>query len=251
MENIYWNTYTNSSTSSSTSSSIANTDYSLIGNKNDFIEYKKIINNLFSSTSSSDNYYSLPLTTAASTATLFGNYYPYTASTTAFKTAFYWCDDYIPTRKTPQEKLRDILRERISPKICTRKHLKTPEDIREERARETLRRLIGDSKYKLFVKHGFVSVRQPKSGLTYQIFPGHGITQVYKNGQMVDRLCVVLKGNFPPTDSVIVRYLMILNNEEEFNKLAIKHSVVKKNEYNKIGEQLQPLSAIYARLKSA
>jgi hypothetical protein len=97
-------------------------------------------------------------------------------------------------------------------------------DIRETRARETLKRVLGDDKFKRFLKHGFVSVRA-KSGLVYQIFPAHGITNVYRDGEHIERLCVVLRGSFPPTDSLIMRYLLILNDERDFRKHAIEHKV--------------------------
>ncbi len=178
-------------------------------------------------------------------------WYPFDNISTATTTNWYDYNAYYLTQicKSPQEKLKDILKERLSPRIITRKHLDRSTDVREERARDTLKRLIGDNKYRLFVKHGFVSVKQPKSGKVYQIFPGHGITQVYKDGQMIERLCVVLKGNFPPTDSVIVRYLMILNNEEEFSKLAVKHSVFAKSKHNVV--LTRSLPEVYAKLKAA
>jgi hypothetical protein len=69
-----------------------------------------------------------------------------------------------------------------------------------------------------------------KSGLIYQIFPGHDFTKVYNRGIMVDRYCVVLQGGFPPTDSLIMRYLLILNNEEMFKSYAVKHGAVQPHE---------------------
>lgn len=140
-----------------------------------------------------------------------------------------------PKPPTPSERLREILAQRHAPLIiATRKSLELTTDIREMRARETLRRVIGEQKYFDFLKKGFVCVRA-KSGLTYQIFPGHGITCVYDKGIMVDRLCVVLQGQFPATDSLIMRYLLILNNEDHFRSFAIKHGVLdRKKEHQKI-----------------
>jgi hypothetical protein len=92
------------------------------------------------------------------------------------------------------------------------------------RARETLRRVIGEDKFRDFVRKGSISVRA-KSGFVYQIFPSHALTNVYNQGKLIDKLCVVLSGGFPPTDSLIVRYLMIINNEEEFRSKAIRHAV--------------------------
>ncbi len=125
---------------------------------------------------------------------------------------------------TPQEvlseRMKKIIHERCAPMfIRDRRALDHAPDIREIRARQTLRRVIGDDKFRDFIRKGFVSVRA-KSGKTYQIFPGHGITTVYFRGTIVERLCVVMSGNFPPTDSLIMRYLLILNNEDQFRSFA-------------------------------
>jgi hypothetical protein len=136
--------------------------------------------------------------------------------------------EYKTVRKSPEQKLREILQRRQSPLVITsRKSMPEPSDIREIRARETLKRVLGDDKFKSFLKKGFISVRA-KSGLVYQIFPAHGITAVYRDGEMTERLCVVLKGDFPPTDSIIMRYLLILNDERDFRKHAIKHQIIQK-----------------------
>ena len=132
-----------------------------------------------------------------------------------------------PAVVAPGERIRQMIRDRMSPAIHRgdkRKSLSIATDIREERARQTLRRIIGEQAFRKFVRDGFITV-VPKSGLVYRIYPGHGITDVYDKGIMVDRLCVVLQGNFPPTDSILMRYLLILNDEGEFSKYAIKHAV--------------------------
>jgi hypothetical protein len=79
--------------------------------------------------------------------------------------------------------------------------------------------VIGEAKYRDFLRTGAVAVKA-KSGLVYRIRPGHDLTEVYDRGRMVERLCVVLDGQFPPTDSVIVRYLLVLNNEKLFRSKA-------------------------------
>lgn len=143
------------------------------------------------------------------------------------------CEPFIPL--TPQERLREIIRSRHAPAIHgTRKPMQQPKDIREIRARETLRAVLGEDKFRQFIKNGFVTVRA-KSGLVYQIFTGHGITRVYDKGKQVERLCVVLRGSFPPTDELIMRYLLILNDERDFRKHAIKHTVSRP-------EKVQPVS---------
>lgn len=151
--------------------------------------------------------------------------------------------------KTIKEKLTDIIKNRCAPNIITsRKSLTKTEDIREQRARETLKRVIGENKFTNFIKNGFVTIKA-KSGLVYQIFPGHGVTAVYNKGQMIERLCVVLQGNFPPTDSLIMRFLLILNNEDQFRSFAIKHGVYNSNIKANITEN-KSLVELFRELKN-
>lgn len=160
----------------------------------------------------------------------------------------------LAAQKERQLKLRfkQIIDGRCLPNIIIRqndrrKALPMPADIREQRARETLKRVIGEKKFVGFLKSGFLSVKA-KSGLVYQIFPGHGITCVFNQGQLVDRLCVVLQGGFPPTDSLIMRYLMILNNENQFRSYAIKHSTtVQVQQYGTV--DTRSLAEIFKELK--
>jgi hypothetical protein len=141
----------------------------------------------------------------------------------------YDCDRFKSEPKSPETRLKEIIGARQAPAVhCRQVQRHRPPDEREARARQTLRRVIGDEKYKNFLVNGFVTVRNPKSGLSFQIFPGHGMTCVFDKGEMVDKLCVVLSGDFPPTDSIIMRYLMILNNEEQFRSIAVKWSVQKR-----------------------
>jgi hypothetical protein len=150
-------------------------------------------------------------------------------------------------QKSPQERLREIIAHRQAPLVLvSRKPIQTAHDVREIRARETLLRVLGEDKFQKFIKDGFVSVRA-KSGLVYQIFPGHGITAVYRDGVQVERLCVVLRGDFPPTDSLIMRYLIILNDENRFRGYAIKHQVIVKPTQKVIDER--PLAEIFKELK--
>lgn len=153
-----------------------------------------------------------------------------------------------------KRRIGEIIDKRCAPNIIIRqndrrKPMPMPADIREIRARETLRRVIGDRKFASFIKTGFVSVRA-RSGLVYQIFPGHGITCVFNQGQLVERLCVVLQGNFPPTDSLIMRYLMILNNENQFRSFAVKHGVHEPATFQ-VGEpDTRSLAEIFKELKT-
>jgi hypothetical protein len=79
--------------------------------------------------------------------------------------------------------------------------------------------MLGDDGFQRFLRNGFVSVRA-NSGKVYQIYPGHGMTVVYDRGTPIEKLCVVLRGDFAPTDSLITRYVMILHDEANFRGLA-------------------------------
>jgi hypothetical protein len=119
----------------------------------------------------------------------------------------------------PQARLREIMAARQGPAIHVRPtKYYNPADERELRARETLRRVIGDQNYRYFLRTGFINVRG-KSGILYRICKGH-MVDAYKGGKLVERLCVYLKGDFPPADELITKFLMILNNEEQFRALS-------------------------------
>lgn len=149
-----------------------------------------------------------------------------------------------------KRRIREIIQSRQAPMIITRrKGLSESVDVREQRARETLRRIIGDSGYRNFLRTGFVTAKSKREGLTYQIFPGGTFTNVYQGGKQVERLCVVLKGNFPPTDSLIVRYLMIMNNPKQFRDLAVKHTTYR-DQVRPLRVDDRRLADIYSDLKS-
>lgn len=124
--------------------------------------------------------------------------------------------------KTPAEQLRDIIRERLGPAIVPDRALGMAASIAEERARQTLRRVIGEERYRRYLRNGFLTVRG-KTGLVYQIFAGGNMTQVYDKGRRVEKLCVILRGGFPPTDQLIMRYLLILNDETNFRAYANRY----------------------------
>ncbi len=153
----------------------------------------------------------------------------------------------------PLERLKDIMQKRHAPGIIivdSKRPMSSDVDIREQRARETLARLVGQERYFKFLKSGFVSAHNRRSGKIYQIFPGNGITKVFQNGNLVARLCVVFNKDFPPTDSIIMRYLLALNDEQKLWDLAIKHSI---EGYNKksalVQADIRPLTDILKELK--
>ncbi len=93
----------------------------------------------------------------------------------------------------------------------------------EERARVLLHRMIGAAAFRGYLRNGFVTY-QGRSRRIYQVFPGYGMCNVWKNGEPVEKLCLVFQdGQLPPTDSVIMRLFMLEYDEAEFCRLAIKH----------------------------
>lgn len=152
--------------------------------------------------------------------------------------------------ESPLSRLQKIIQARQSPLIISsRKHIKITDNSQELRARETLRRILGEDRYQRFLKDGFVTIRG-RSGKTYQVFPNTHFTNVYLDGEMIERLCVVLKGNFPPTDSLIMRYLLILNDEEDFRRHAIVHRAISnKSRTNPVDNR--PLTEIYREIIKA
>jgi hypothetical protein len=159
--------------------------------------------------------------------------------------------EWAPRLSSPQEQLRKAMAQRLAPAIHILRKALTPAEERETRARETLRRVIGDEKYQKYLRCGFVTVRNPRNGFTYQCFPGHGGVKVWKDGQMVESWCVLLQGNFPPTDQLITRYLMVLNNPDQLRAIA---NVSRGNNRARQPQQVMPqedLVKLFKKLKAA
>ena len=146
------------------------------------------------------------------------------------------------------ERLREMIQKRIAPAaIIHRSVLSRTTDVREIRARQTLRRLIGDIAFQKYACRGFITFKG-ESDRTYQIFPGHGKVVVWQKGKRVEQLCVVLTGDFPPTDSVIMRLLLIQESEERFKKFA-NVSVAYAPSLSREEIHEVPLTEIFANLK--
>ncbi len=144
-----------------------------------------------------------------------------TVATGCTGTGYWQRVEYLPQiLLSPRDRLREILRSRHAPAIVLRgEPIKLPADHREQRARETLRMMLGEEKYRRFLTRGFVAIRA-KSGLIYRLFPGYRQVEVYKLGALIEKLCIVLRGDFPPTDWLIMRYLLVLNDETDFRRRA-------------------------------
>ena len=124
----------------------------------------------------------------------------------------------------PKQRMRDILRHRRAPRVHIR-HGNSPGPAKtqaEVRARQTLRRMIGEEAYRKYLSRGFVLVFGC-SGRIYQVQPGHKFTKVWYEGEQIEQLCAVLPSEFAPTDSVIMRICLIEQSEDLFKGKAIKH----------------------------
>ena len=149
----------------------------------------------------------------------------------------------------PADRMRELIRARQSPLVIVSRSVSLPANEREFRARETLRRIIGDKAFQDYLKKGFTSVKA-KSGRVYQIFQGHSMTVVWENGEAIKRLCVDLRGGFAPTDSVIMRLILVQTDEADF--------WAKANEFEAYPDHIQtqgtidfrPLPEIFAELKA-
>lgn len=256
-DGLYYDYGTGYTTNASTSSSTIWCEYDYADATTTGSSYKtKIISNIKYGTGNSwDDAYTLNWKTDSSSTTCGWDVYRAIEDTNRQMREFYYRwkrgeMERVPPL-SPQDRLREIIQSRQSPLVIVRRtSMKSTEDIKEQRARETLRRVLGEDKFRAFLKNGFVTVRA-RSGLAYQIFPGHGITAVYRDGQMVERLCVVLRGQFPPTDSLIMRYLLILNDERDFRKHAISHSVSPMMKPRVAEPEQEPLTEVFRRLKVA
>ena len=135
---------------------------------------------------------------------------------------YYWSS--IPVAIDPKSKIAEIIKSRIAPQLIIKSHsdILKPPDTREKRARDTLRRMIGEKEWRRLCVRGFISV-EAQSGRIYCISPGHTLADVWENGKLIDKLCVQLSGGYTPTDSLIMRYLIIRNDEQLFISKAIKH----------------------------
>tara|TARA_Y100000310_G_scaffold345405_1_gene464599 strand:- start:6539 stop:7267 length:729 start_codon:yes stop_codon:yes gene_type:complete len=175
----------------------------------------------------------------------------YSTSSSSYDTWIDWSPKFrVPV--DPHRRLRDMIRARQAPRIIVPAHrrpMPVPEDDREVRARETLHRVLGEAKFRQFLAKGFVTVRAD-SGLVYQIFPDSKMTHVFDQGKHIETLCVVMQGNFPPTDSLIMRFLLILNDESEFRKIAISHSVGRRSTFRVEEHASESLVFAFKQLKA-
>lgn len=106
--------------------------------------------------------------------------------------------------------------------IITKSRVKLLDDTtkEEDRAIETLREMITEAEFRKFVKYGFILVRG-QSGDVYQIFRRQTHIKVWRNGQIIEEVCVSIEDrNVPVTDNLIAFKVMIETDENEFKRLG-------------------------------
>ena len=87
----------------------------------------------------------------------------------------------------------------------------------EQVAMDSLREVISETEFRRYLKYGFVLVKG-KSGDTYQVLKNKSHTKIWRNGQVIEEVCVRLKGSVPATDNVIAFKTMIETDEALFKK---------------------------------
>jgi len=119
-----------------------------------------------------------------------------------------------------EDAFKNKLRSNLLILIKSRAELPQVSDSAERIAMETLREHISESEFRKYLKYGFVLVKG-QSGDVFQIFRNRSHTKVWRNGKVIEEICVRIKDTrVPPTDNVIAFRQIIQTSEEEFKKLG-------------------------------
>lgn len=104
--------------------------------------------------------------------------------------------------------------------IKTRANLFRTLNKNEWVALDTLREMISESDFRKYIKHGFILV-MGKSGDTYQVFRHKSHTKVWRNGTLIEEICVRIRDSkVPMTDNVIAFKTIIEADEGSFKSLG-------------------------------
>lgn len=91
--------------------------------------------------------------------------------------------------------------------------------VQEIKAMDTLREMITETEFRKFLKYGFIFVHGQQGN--YQIFRNRSHIKVWKNGKVIEEICVRIKDkNIPLTDNLIAFKTMIETDEDEFRKFG-------------------------------
>jgi hypothetical protein len=138
---------------------------------------------------------------------------------------------YYPTKEQVAEQRRQLkqleLRSHLIIQIKSRAPSARVIQDNERVAMETLRETVTEEEYRRYLKYGFIMVKG-KSGDEYQIFRNKSHTRVWRNGLVVEEICVRIRDNaVPPTDNVIAFRAMALIDEQEFKKSGNVYKMIK------------------------
>jgi hypothetical protein len=90
----------------------------------------------------------------------------------------------------------------------------------EQVALDTLREMVSESDYRKYLKHGFLMVLG-SSGDMFQVFRDRSHTKVWRDGKVIEEVCVRIKdASIPPTDNVIAFKTLIEIDEESFKSMG-------------------------------
>ena len=139
------------------------------------------------------------------------------------ETWFELCCNDGKANPTIQDKIRDTVKANLCIIIPTRgsEFPKMMKDA-EKTALETLRDMITEQEYRNYLRYGFITVKG-KSGRLYQISRTLNHTKVWDHGELVEEVCVRIKGGdlvVPETDNIIAFKVMIETDENLFKSLG-------------------------------
>jgi len=89
------------------------------------------------------------------------------------------------------------------------------------RAEELLRSVVGPDCFGELMRLGYLEVASPSiANRVYRVPSTRGQVEVYEDGQLVMKLCVVPTKSLPDGDVVLMHKLMIEANEDYYLKIA-------------------------------
>ena len=99
--------------------------------------------------------------------------------------------------------------------------------LAEQRARELLRRQLGDEAFSLLVRRGYVDIPSPSlPERSYRIPYTQGMVDVLEDGLATMRLCIVPTRWVPDCDLVIMHKLLIEGDEARYLRVANRFPTV-------------------------
>jgi hypothetical protein len=141
----------------------------------------------------------------------------------------YWVINGLP-ELSKAERFRERLRSQMDPALRSRSDPNQFGNVAQNEivALQLLKSMVSTDRWRKYLKHGFVDV-VGRSGLVYQITRGKSHVRVFRQGERLAELCVVLKNRhaMPPTDEVITRMLIAESDESDLwrraNVYGLKH----------------------------